>query len=255
MKHKTIKNYSLMLLILIGFGVTQVNAQNQKVWTGTTKLFGVNATTNPTSSITWNLGLGTSSTSSKTDSTVSSRAIFTRVNWSNPTAAMIVDTVKVSETVSGCPSVIVSKLVEVYPLPICSIGSTQTLCAGVAPATFTLNITNYAAITGIKDFTITYEVRAGSTTGTALGGTSTGSTTLTTTSTSINPSTWPTMTAGTTYYFVITSFGSTITASSTNPAPGNISITGSGATAYAVLPTNNTFVNSTVVTAPTIIAY
>ncbi len=255
MTHKTFKNYLFMLLILLGFGFTQVNAQNQKVWTETSKLFGVNATTNPGSTVTWNLGLGTGSTTSKTDSTVSARSIFTRVNWSNPTAAMIVDTVKVSETVSGCPSVIVSKLVEVYPLPICSIGSTQTLCYGVAPNSFSLNITNYTAITGIKDFPITYEVRAGSTTGTALGGTSTGSTTLAAASTSINPSTWPTMVAGTTYYFVITSFGSSITATGTNPAPGNISLTGSGATAYAVLPTNNTFVISNVVNAPSITAY
>lgn len=244
-----------MLLFLLGLGISQMNAQNQKVWTGTSKLFGINDATNPGSSVTWNLGLGTGSTSSKTDSTVSARAIFTRINWSNPTAAMIVDTVKVSETVSGCPSVIVSKLVEVYPLPICSIGSNQTLCYGVSPVSFTLNITNYSDITGIKDFPISYEVRAGSTTGTALGGTSTGSTTLSAASTTINPSTWPSMAAGTTYYFVITSFGSSISATGNNPAPGNISLTGIGANAYAVLPTNNTYIISPVITAPSIIAY
>lgn len=255
MNHQTFKNYLLTLFILLGFGITELHAQNQKVWTGSSKLFGINGATNPTSSVTWNLGLGTASTSSKTDSIVSARAIYTRVNWSNPTTAMIVDTLKVFETVNACPGLMSTKLVEVYPLPICSIGSNQILCAGVAPASFTLSITNYSAISGIKDFPISYEVRAGLITGTALGGTSTGSTTLTTASTTINPSTWPSMTAGTTYYFVITSFGSSISATGTNPAPGNIGLTGTGVSAYAILPSNNTFTISTILGTPIITPY
>ena len=237
----------LLFLFMVGSAFI-AHAQNQKAWTGTSKLFGINGTTNPGSVVTWTLGLGTSSTSSKLDSSVSSRNLFSRITCTNASASMIVDTVKVGETVGGCAGAITSKIMEVYPLPVCSLPTSQSLCNGASLASFNLYITNYAAISGIGNLTLTYQVRAGSSTGTALGGSSSGTLTgIASSSTTINPATWPAMTAGTTYYFVITSFGSTTT-SGGHPAPGNIA-------SVTSFPTTYTFIINPAVVAPTITAY
>ena len=241
------KFLSLMLLLI----ASGTMAQNQKVWTGTSKLFGINASTNPTSTVNWSVGNYTGSTSSKADSAVSSRNIFSRVTWANSTANMLVDTVKVSETISGCVSAVVPKLVEVYPLPTLTMGTNQTICSGAAPTNFSFTIGNYANISSIGTFTISYELRAGSATGTALGSGSTASvTSINSNTVTINTSTWPTLTANTTYYFVITNFGSEIALAGSNPAPGNLSTTD-----IAALPRTYTITVNPAITAPTIIAY
>ena len=102
------KNINKFLFLVLLFASTIAMAQNQKVWTGTSKLFGVNGATNPTSTVNWSVGNATGSTTTKLDTTLA-RALFSRYSWVNSTASMIVDTVKVSETVSGCVSTLSSK--------------------------------------------------------------------------------------------------------------------------------------------------
>jgi hypothetical protein len=240
------KFLSLMLFLI----ASSTMAQNQKVWTGTSKLFGVNGATNPTSSVNWSVGNATGSSTTKLDTTLA-RAIFSRYTWVNSTANMIVDTVKVSETISGCVSAVVPKLVEVYALPTLTMGTNQTLCSGVAPTNFSFTIGNYANISSIGTFTISYELRAGSATGTALGSGSTASITgINSNTVNINTSAWPSLTANTTYYFVITNFGSEITTAGSNPAPGNLSTSD-----IAALPRTYTITVNPAITSPTIIAY
>jgi hypothetical protein len=243
---KNIYKFLSLLLLLIA---SNAMAQNQKVWSGTSKLFGINASANPTSTVNWSVGNGTGSTTTKSDT--SGRAIFSRYSWVNGTANMIVDTVKVSETVSGCISTVTSKLVEVYPLPTLTMGTNQTICAGAAPANFSLTIGNYANISSIGNFTISYELRAGSVTGTPLGSGSSASVTgINSNTVNINTSSWPSLAANTTYYFVITNFGSEIASAGSNPAPGNLS-----ATDIAALPRTYTIAVNPTITSPSIIAY
>jgi hypothetical protein len=243
--------YKILCLFFL-FCASNSFAQNQKVWTGNSKLFGIDSTANRGSSITWNLGLGTGSTSSKADSSVTAvgnRTIFTRVNFANATSAMIVDTVKVFETLNGCSTSVSSKPVEVYPLPVISVPANQTLCSGVSPANISLSLTNYAAISGIGTFTLSYELRAGSASGTALGGASSATVSgINSSSISINTSSWPSLTAGTTYYLVITAFGSEL--ASPTPLPGNVS-----ASVLASFPQTYTITVYPNLTAPSIIAY
>jgi len=243
--------FNKILSILFLLVTTSAMAQNQKVWSGTSKLFGVDPNTNPTSTVNWTLGNFTGSTSSKADSAVSSRNIFTRVSWNNPTSNMLVDTVKVSETLNGCISSIATKLVEVYPLPTLTMGTNQTICAGLTPSNFSFDISNYANISGIGTFNISYELRAGSATGTALGsGSSANITGINSGTVNINTSAWPSLAANTTYYFVITNFGSEITTAGSNPAPGNLSTA-----AIDALPRTYTITVQPNVAAPSIIAY
>lgn len=241
-----------ILCLFFFFCASSSFAQNQKVWTGSSKLFGIDSTANPGSSITWNLGLGTGSISSKSDSAVSAvgnRAIFTRVSFANSTAAMVVDTVKVSESLNGCSTSISSKLVEVYPIPTFTVPANQTLCSGISPSNFSLTLSNYAALSGIGTFTLSYEVRAGSSSGTALGGGSTATLTgINSTTVAINTSSWPSLSAGTTYYLVITAFGSELT--SPTPLPGNVS-----SSVLATFPQTYTLTVYPNLTAPSIIAY
>lgn len=243
---KNIYKFLSLLLLLIA---SNAMAQNQKVWSGTSKLFGVNASANPTSTVNWSVGNGTGSATTKLDT--SGRAIFSRYSWVNSTANMIVDTVKVSETVSGCISTIANKLVEVYPLPTLTMGTNQTICAGASAANFDFTIANYANISGIGTFTISYELRAGSATGTALGGSSTANvTSISSNTVSIPASTFTGLAAGTTYYFVITNFGSELALAGSNPAPGNLSTTD-----IAALPRTYTIAVNPTITSPSIIAY
>jgi hypothetical protein len=254
MKH-IYKILSVMLILL----ASSAMAQNQKVWTGTHKYFGVDSTANRGATVTWTVVKPTGSTSVQTDSipTGHSRAIFTRINWVNGTAAMLVDTVKVTETLNGCISSITTKPIEVYPLPICSLSTNQTLCAGAAPANITLTISNYPAISGIGPLNLSYELRAGSPTGTPLGGASSGSITNITSGTippiTINTASWPALANNTTYYLIITNFGSDIVTAGANPAPGNVS-TASLALA-ASFPQTYTITVQPAIAAPTIIAY
>jgi hypothetical protein len=246
------KNIYKILLLLLLFVASNTMAQNQKVWSGSSKLFGIDSTTNRGSTITWNLGLGTGSTSTKTDSAVTAvvgRNIFTRASFANSTAAMIVDTIKVSETLNACSTSTSSKLIEVFPIPVISVPTNQTLCSGIAPANFNITLSNYVAITNIGTFNLTYEVRLGSATGIALGGASSGSVTgINSTTIAINTSAWPTLSANSTYYFVITSFGSSL--ASPTPLPGNIS-----ASSLATFPQTYTITVQPTLSAPTIIAY
>ncbi len=240
----------LKLAIMLAFGLFSQTAfaQNQKVWTGAQKYFGVDSTANKYSSVDWTLGKPAASTSVKTDSVVYTRNLFTRVNFSNPTAAMLVDTVKVIETLNGCPSSSISKLVEVYPLPICSLGSNQTICGGGTVANFNVYISNYAAISGIGTFSLSYEMRTGSATGTVFSsGNLTG---INSGTLAINASAWTGMVAGTSYYFVITAFASEITATASNPAPGAID-----ASALASLPKTYTIIVNPATVTPSIKAY
>ena len=225
----------------------------QKVWTGTHKYFGVDSTANRGATVTWTVVKPTGSTSVQTDSipTVHTRAIFTRINWVNGTAAMLVDTVKVTETLNGCVSSIASKPIEVYPLPTLSLPTNQTICSGASALDFNLTISNYTSISAMANLTISYELRAGSATGTPLGGTSTATLTgINSGTVSIPASTWTGLVASTTYYFVITNFGSEIAAAGSNPAPGNLSIA-----AIAALPRTYTITVNPAITTPTIIAY
>ncbi|MDZ4668947.1 MAG: hypothetical protein SGJ00_13860 [bacterium] len=251
MKYNKNLFFRLSLIIgLLSLGLL-VQAQNQKVWTNTSKLFGINGATNPTSTISWSVGNFTASTTSKADSLIAARATFARYSWLNPSASLIVDTVKVSESVSGCLSSTVSKLIEVYPLPSLTMGTNQTICSGALPAAFSFSISNYASISGIGNYTISYELRAVSATGTALGGSSTATVTGVNSGTvNISTTGWPAMTAGTTYYFVITNFGSEITATASNPAPGNLS-----SIDIAALPRTYTIAVNPAITAPSIQAY
>jgi hypothetical protein len=242
-----LNKFFLAMLLLIGGSAM---AQNQKVWSGTSKLFGIDASANPTSTVNWSVGNATGSTTSKLDTSLA-RATFSRYSWVNGTANMLVDTVKVSETISGCISTVSSKLVEVYPLPNLTMGTNQTICAGASAANFDFTIANYANISGIGTFTISYELRAGSATGTALGGSSTANVTgINSNTVSIPASTFTGLAAGTTYYFVITNFGSEITASGSNPAPGNLS-----SAAIDAFPRTYTITVNPAITAPSIIAY
>lgn len=249
MKH-IYKFLSLLLFLLASSAMAQ-----QKVWTGTSKLFGVNPATNPTSTVNWSLGTGSTSSKSDITDTISTRLIYTRVNWVNSTAAMIVDYVNVTETLNGCVSSIASKPIEVYPLPICSIvGSNQTLCAGASPANITLNISNYTAIAGIGPLNLSYQLRAGSPTGTPLGGASSDTiNNITSGTVPINTTSWPALSNNTIYYLIITSFGSDIVTAGGNPAPGNISAT--SLALAASFPQNYTITVQPAITTPTIIAY
>jgi hypothetical protein len=223
MKH-IYKILSVMLILL----ASSAMAQNQKVWTGTHKYFGVDSTANRGATVTWTVVKPTGSTSVQTDSipTVHTRAIFTRINWVNGTAAMLVDTVKVTETLNGCVSSIASKPIEVYPLPICSLSTNQTICAGASPANINLTISNHTAIAGIGPLNLSYQLRAGSPTGTPLGGASSGTiNNITSGTVPINTASWPALSNNTTYYLIITNFGSDIVTSGGNPAPSNISAT------------------------------
>ncbi|MEB3150835.1 MAG: hypothetical protein VKL60_17690 [Sphaerospermopsis sp.] len=164
---------------------------------------------------------------------------------------MVLDTVKVSETISGCISSEATKLVEVFPLPTLTLGSNQTICAGASPSDFNVTISNYANISGIGTFTVSYELRAGSATGTPLGGASTATINNINSGTiSIPASSFTGFTPGTTYYFVVTNFGSEISATASNPAPGNIS-----STAVDALPRTYTITVNPAITAPSIMAY
>jgi hypothetical protein len=244
---KNINKFLSLLLVLLA---SSAMAQNQKVWTGTSKLFGINGATNPTSTVNWSVGNATGSTTTKLDTTLA-RVLFSRYSWVNSTAAMIVDTVKVSETISGCVSTVASKLVEVYPLPTLSLPTNQTICSGASALDFNLTISNYTSISAMANLTISYELRAGSATGTPLGGTSTATLTgINSGTVSIPASTWTGLVASTTYYFVITNFGSEIAAAGSNPAPGNLSIA-----AIAALPRTYTITVNPAITTPTIIAY
>jgi hypothetical protein len=241
--------YKLLFLVLI-FASTAAMAQNQKVWTGTSKLFGINAATNPTSTVNWSVGNATGSTTTKLDTTLT-RVIFSRYSWVNSTAAMIVDTVKVSETISGCVSTVASKLVEVYPLPTLTMGSKDTICAGVKPNNFSFTVSNYSILNGIIDtLKVYYELRAGSVTGSPLTGSTDSVTVINSGTVNINTSAWAIPLPNTTYYFVITNFGSGKVAAGSNPAPGNLSTTD-----IASLPRTYTITVNPAITAPSIIAY
>jgi hypothetical protein len=224
-------------------------AQNQKVWSGTSKLFGINPTGNPGSSVTWTIGNGTSSSSSKADSVVATRAVFARYSWINGGISLTTDTVKVNEIVSGCTSSTITKLIEVYPNPTLTVpASNQTICVGLAPIDFGLNLSNYAAISGIGTFAISYELRIGSASGTVftsgnISGINSGTANVVTAS-------WPSMSAGTSYYFVITNFGSEQSASGNNPAPGNVS-----AATLASFPSTYFIQVNSSINAPSIQAY
>jgi hypothetical protein len=233
------------LFVLITCGTLMVSAQTQKAWTGTSKLFGINGTTNPGSTVNWTLV--TAGTSSKADSAVSSRNLFTRVTYNNGTAAMIRDTLRVSETVSGCSGSVTNKAVEVYPLPICSLPTSQNICFGGTAANFNVFINNFAAISGIGGLTFNYELRSGSATGSVVSSASGSVTGITSSPVTISTSGWPTLTPGATYYFVITSFGSTNTAGG-HPAPGNIA-------SVASFPTTYTILINPAIAVPTITAY
>jgi hypothetical protein len=241
--------FTFILLLLTA---TNALAQNQKVWTGSSKLFGIDSTANRGSNVNWNLGLGTGSTSTKTDSnvvSVANRTIFTRANFINTTSAMVVDTIKVTETLNSCITTTGIKLIEVFPLPTFNLASNQTLCAGSSPSNFNLVISNYAAINSIGNFSISYELRAGSTIGTPLGGASSGNLTgINSNTIPINVSSWPALTANTTYYFIITAFGSEIT--SPIPVPGNI-----GPSGLASFPQTYTITVQPSLTNPSIISY
>jgi hypothetical protein len=159
--------------------------------------------------------------------------------------------VVVFEMVGVCSGDTAKKAIEVYPLPTLTMGTNQTICAGAAPTNFSFDISNYANISSIGTFTISYEIRAGSPTGTALViGSAATITGINSSTVNINTSSWPSLAANTTYYFVITNFGSEIAASGSNPAPGNLSTTD-----IAALPRTYTITVNPAITAPSIIAY
>lgn len=246
MKTSIIQSFLLFFAIFIG---GQLSAQNQKVWTGTSKLFGINAIGNPGSTVSWTIGNGTSSTSSKADSMVSGRAVFARYSWVNASSNFTTDTVKVNEIVSGCTSSTITKLIEVYPNPVLTVpASNQTICAGLAPADFGLNLSNYTAITDMGTFALSYELRIGSASGTVF--TSGNISGINSATIQVATAAWPSMSAATSYYFVITNFGSEQSASGSNPAPGNVS-----AAAISSFPTSYSIQVNSSITPPSIQAY
>jgi hypothetical protein len=246
---KLISKFILSVFFLI---TSNAFAQNQKVWTASSKLFGIDSTSNRGSTVTWTLGLGTGSTSAKTDSSVvavANRNIFTRVNFVNNTANVVVDTVKVSETLNSCVTTTANKLIEIFPLPSFTLPSNQTICAGSTPTNFNLVISNYSNISAIGNFNLSYELRAISPSGTALGGASSASITgINSNTIPINVTAWPSLSPNTTYYFVITTFGSEIT--TPTPVPGNISASG-----ISSLPQTLTITVQPALTNPNILAY
>ncbi|MDZ4668019.1 MAG: hypothetical protein SGJ00_09055 [bacterium] len=249
MKNQQIKTpYVLLLLCLMAIGHSGIS-QNQKVWSGTSKLFGINAASNSGSSVNWSIGNAGSSSSSKLDSSIAGRAIFSRFSWANGSVSMVVDSVKVNETVSGCIGSTTTKLVEVYPAPTITLpSSSQVLCSGVAPANFDASLTNYGAISGIGTFLLNYEIRKDSASGSLfasgiISGINSGTVT-------INTGAWPSMNAGTSYYFVITQFGSEQSSAGNNPSPGNISTA-----AITGLPQTYSITINPTITPPSIQAY
>lgn len=242
-------NLKLLLLFCMLLAGKMGFSQNQKVWSGTSKLFGIDPSGNPGSTVSWSIGNGSSSSSSKADSVVATRAIFSRYSWVNGGSNYTTDTIKVNEIVSGCTSTTISKLIEVYPNPSLTVpASNQTICAGLAPADFGLNLSNYAAISGIGTFAISYELRIGSASGTVftsgnISGINSGTINVATAS-------WPSMSAGTSYYFVVTNFGSEQSSSGNNPAPGNVS-----AATLASFPSTYFIQVNSSINAPSIQAY
>jgi hypothetical protein len=239
---------TLFLLCLMVIGKTGFS-QNQKVWTGTSKLFGIDSTSNPGSLVNWSIGMATSSGSSKLDSSIGGRAIFSRFTWENNTSSVLVDSVKVNETVSGCIGSTSTKLVEVFPLPsLVMPSSNQILCSGISPNNFAVSIANYAAISGIGSFSFFYEIRIDSAAGTLF--TSGSVSGITSGTANINVGSWPSMTPGKTYVFIITQFGSEQSSSGNNPSPGNLS-----SVAIQGLPRNYSIQINSTITPPSIQAY
>ncbi len=247
-------NFKIIALV-VGFTAfgNVLFAQNQKAWSGNTNGFRIDTTVNSGSQVTWNLTLGSGSTSSKVDG--GGRKGLTTVTWGNTTAAMVRDTIKAFETLNGCTSGIVNKPIDVYPKPVVSVSINDTLCIGASLGTKTLTVSNYAAIGGasnLGEFNITFELRSGSTSGpNALGI----PITLPTVGGSISISSIPaaSLPAGT-YYLVITGFASNITATASNPAPGSYA-GGNAAATLAAIPTNYAIHIRPAITTPAIQAY
>lgn len=238
MKYITNKLLSIIILAIILLGAINIlQAQNQKVWNGNTSNFRIDTTVNATSLVTWSLTLGSGSTSSKVDGG-GSRVGNTTATWGNSTAAMIRDTIKAFETLNGCTSSLVNKPIDVYPKPVVSLGTNDTICLGATVSTKTLTVSNYSAIGGasnLGEFAITFELRSGSTSGTNVLGIPV---TLNTTSGVISISSIPSASLPTgTYYLVITGFASNVSATSNNPAPGSYA-RGNAAATLAAIPTN-----------------
>jgi len=255
MKNITNKLASIIILaIIIMCSFNTLQAQNQKAWNGNTNGFRIDSTVNATSVVTWSLILGSGSTSSKVDGG-GSRVGNTTTTWGNATAAMIRDTVKAFETLNGCTSSLVNKPIDVYPKPVVSLGTNDTICLGATLGTKTLSVSNYSAIGGasnLGEFAITFELRSGSTSGTnVLGVPVTLPTTLGAISISSIPSSG--LSAGT-YYLVVTGFVSNVSATSNNPAPGSYA-SGNAAATLAAIPTNYLIYIRPNITTPAIQAY
>jgi len=245
MKNKIKLSLTLLMGLLMFAALTnKALAQNQKVWSGKTGGFRIDSTINPTSTIIWNLTLGTGSTSTKVDA--GGRRGFTTVTWGNPLAVMIRDTIKANENINGCTGNVVNKPVDVFPLPIVSVGINDTICFGATIPSRTLTINNAIALADIGNFNLTLDLRTGSTTGPSVVG---GGIPFTNVSTAITiPAITSSLAAGT-YYLVITSFSSTIAATASNPAPGSV------LTPITNIPTNYlVFIRPSLIT-PAIIAY
>jgi len=246
---------TIILFIVIALFSNGVIAQNQKAWNGNSGGFRIDTTINSSSQVTWSFTLGSGSTTSKVDG--GGRGGLTTVTWGNTTSAMIRDTIKAYETLNGCSSSLVNKPVDVYPKPVVSIGTNDTLCIGATLSSKTLTVTNFSAIGGssnLGEFIITVDVRSGSTTGASIIG---GPITLPSATSSgvISVPSIPTgsLTAGT-YYLVITNFASNVTASSNNPAPGSYA-SGNSAATVAAIPTNYIIYIRPAITTPAIQAY
>lgn len=250
---KNIASYLFILFISIG-SYNHLQAQNQKAWNGNTGGFRIDTTVNATSVVTWSLTLGSGSTTSKVDGG-GSRVGNTTTTWGNATAAMIRDTIKAFETLNGCTSSLVNKPIDVYPKPVVSLGTNDTICLGATLGTKTLSVTNYSAIGGssnLGEFAITFELRSGSTSGTNVLGVPV---TITTTAGVISIASIPTsgLIAGT-YYLVVTGFASNVSATSNNPAPGSYA-SGNAAATLAAIPTNYLIYIRPNFTTPAIQAY
>lgn len=255
MKNFNYKSVFSIFFVSVILFTNNLMAQNQKAWNGNIGGFRIDTTINSSSQVTWSLTLGSGSTTTKVDG--GGRGGITTVAWGNATSAMIRDTIKAFETLNGCTSSLVNKPIDVYPKPVVSIGTNDTLCVGGILGSKTLTVTNFSTIGGssnLGEFNITVDVRSGSTTGTSVIG---GPVTLpsATSSGSISVPSIPTgsLPAGT-YYLVITNFTSNVTATSNNPAPGSYASGNSAATVTAI-PTNYLIFIRPAITTPPIQAY
>lgn len=247
MKTTSIKLIVAAVCVLLASAfMNQTNAQ-QKAWSGNNNGFGVDSLNNP-STVSWTISQG-AGTGVSTNAVGGGKGVRTTVLWSNTTSnAIKYDTIQAFETMNGCVSSVVKKGVNVYPLPVLSVGTVDTICYGAALGTKTLTISNYATIGGaanMGNFNINMDLRVGSETGASVPGASALLAFTNVSSNTVSLTVPAGALAAGTYYLVVTGFSSTTAASGTVgtagylPAPGSVAA-GSSAATVTALPTNGT---------------